>query len=286
MTRARSAASTLSGIFTAISIAAAELARDCACERPESTVDALLLRRRYAPAVPAAVLSRPVLSSGARRAGRGAGGAAGDGRGAGAPPQLLRPRETPMDENRAVAGAPVALSPCAAWTRRRAVTAAAALLGGLAGPMTGARAVARLGPALGEAPPAPATTAATSLHQEIELHAAPRRIYDLLLDANAFSAFSGDVADVGPNEGQAFSLFGGRITGRNVELVPPERIVQAWRSRSWAVGVYSVVRFALTARAAGTLLVLDHTGFPDGSGAQLASGWHEHYWQPLAKFLG
>jgi len=30
---------------------------------------------------------------------------------------------------------------------------------------------------------------------------------------------------------------------------------------------------------------LDHVGFPNGDGADLAQGWHENYWEPLAKYL-
>ena len=171
-------------------------------------------------------------------------------------------------------------------TRRRALELASLAVLGLALPPGDALARALGGPALSDAPPSPATTGSTSLHQELELNATPRRIYDLLLDAKGFSAFSGDAAEVGPKAGQAFSLFGGRITGRNVELVPPERIVQAWRSGSWGPGVYSMARFGLTPRSGKTLLVLDHTGFPAGDGDNLATGWREHYWEPLRKFLG
>ena len=178
---------------------------------------------------------------------------------------------------------PAAAARC---TRRLALELASLALVGLALRSGDALARAVAGPAMGSAPPAPATTGSTSLHQELELNAAPQRVYDLLLDAKGFSAFSGDTAEVTPTAGQAFSLFGGRITGRNVELVPPERIVQAWRSASWGPGVYSVVRFGLTARSGKTLLLLDHTGFPEGLGEDLAAGWREHYWEPLGKFLG
>lgn len=172
-------------------------------------------------------------------------------------------------------------APC---TRRRALELASLALVGLT--LKPALAHALAGPAMSDAPLAPATTGRTSLHQEIELNATPRRIYDILLSAREFSAATGDKADVGPTAGRAFSLFGGRITGRNVELVPAERIVQAWRSGSWAPGVFSIVRFGLAARSGKTLVVLDHSGFPDGDGDSLAAGWREHYWEPLRKFLG
>jgi activator of HSP90 ATPase len=85
--------------------------------------------------------------------------------------------------------------------------------------------------------------------------------------------------------GGSFTLFGGYITGRNVEMQPNERLVQAWRTGSWKPGEYSVAAFHLTANGGKTTLDFDHRGFPDGNGAVLARGWHSHYWEPLAKFL-
>ena len=80
-------------------------------------------------------------------------------------------------------------------------------------------------------------------------------------------------------------MFKGLIVGRNVELVPSQRIVQAWRPANWEAGVYSLVKFELKAQGADTLIVLDHTGFPEGNFRHLNAGWYSHYWEPLKKFL-
>ena len=39
-----------------------------------------------------------------------------------------------------------------------------------------------------------------------------------------------------PKPGGTFKTFGGLIEGRNVELIPGQRIVQAWRPASWDPG--------------------------------------------------
>jgi activator of HSP90 ATPase len=121
----------------------------------------------------------------------------------------------------------------------------------------------------------------TALHQEIEVHATAAQILGVLLDAKQFSGFTKLAATIDPTEGGAFSLFGGLIVGRNVEIVPAARLVQAWRPTHWEPGVYSLVRFALKAQDPGTLVVLDHTGFPEGDYDSLYSGWQSHYWEPL-----
>ena len=126
----------------------------------------------------------------------------------------------------------------------------------------------------------------TSIHQEIEFKAPPARLYQVLLSSKEFAAFTGMHAQIDAKEGGAFSMFGGMIAGRNVELVSGQRIVQAWRPASWEAGVYSMVKFQLQPKDAGAVVVLDHSGFPEGDYDHLFSGWGERYWDPLHKYLG
>lgn len=85
--------------------------------------------------------------------------------------------------------------------------------------------------------------------------------------------------------GGAFSLFGGHILGRHIELVPNPRIVQAWRLNNWPAGLYSIARFELVEQGSGTKIVFDHAGFHKGDADHLAEGWKGNYWEPLKKFL-
>jgi activator of HSP90 ATPase len=125
-----------------------------------------------------------------------------------------------------------------------------------------------------------------TIHQEITFKASPARVYDALVSSEQFSkATGGAPTDISPEAGGAFSCFGGMIVGRHIELVPNERIVQAWRAANWESGVYSIVRFELTQQGSDTLLRFDHIGFPEGQGEHLASGWHVNYWGPIEKLL-
>jgi len=125
----------------------------------------------------------------------------------------------------------------------------------------------------------------TTIHQEIDFNVPPARIYGILLDAKQFSAFTKDTAELESRAGGAFRLFGGRIEGRNVELVTNQRIVQAWRPAAWPAGVYSIVRFELSAQGSGTRIVFDHVGFPPDNWEHLNAGWPRNYWDPLQTFL-
>lgn len=135
-------------------------------------------------------------------------------------------------------------------------------------------------------PSTSANQSRTSLHQEIDYKASPERIYQVLLSSKDFTAFSGAAAEIDPKPGGTFSMFGGLVVGRNVELVPNQRIVQAWRlSQEFPEGIYSLVKFELKVVDSQTRIILDHTGFPEGHFDHLDTGWHSHYWEPLRKFL-
>jgi activator of HSP90 ATPase len=134
-----------------------------------------------------------------------------------------------------------------------------------------------------------------AIHHEVMLKAKHHRVYTVLTDAAQFQKLtllsaavaSGMVkptppAMIGKAVGSAFSLFGGHITGRTIELVPDTRIVQAWRAGDWAEGIYSIAKFELKDEGVNTRLIFDHTGFPKGQAAHLAEGWKSNYWEPLA----
>jgi len=163
-------------------------------------------------------------------------------------------------------------------TRRRALTAIAAAI-----------AASSLGrtqqPTMAEKSSTEANKARTTIHYELEFKASPQQFHEAILDQKQFAAFSGMPAAIDPAPGGAFNMFGGLIVGRNVELVPNQRIVQAWRPTHWDPGVYSLVHFEFKPRGAETMLIFDHTGFPAGEYDHLDSGWQSHYWEPLKKFF-
>ncbi len=174
-------------------------------------------------------------------------------------------------------------------TRRQVIAGVAVAFGGLG-----------LGSAMGwTATEEEISHTAESIHQEPVFKASRKRVYEALTDAKQFDKVvqlstamkSGMAPGATPTEisrevGGAFALFGGYLTGRHLELVPNERIVQAWRAGGWDPGDYSIAKFQLVEQGAGTRIIFDHTGFPKGKAEHLAEGWKINYWEPLEKFLG
>jgi activator of HSP90 ATPase len=148
-------------------------------------------------------------------------------------------------------------------------------------------------------PSAEILSAEEAIHQERVFNAGRQRVYEALTIEAQFDKviqLSGVLKDpamakkqaptkLSPNPGGAFALFGGYIVGRQIELVPNELVIQAWRVQGWAGGTYSIARFELTDQGESTKLLFDHKAFPKGAAEHLASGWEENYWDPLAKFL-
>jgi activator of HSP90 ATPase len=173
-------------------------------------------------------------------------------------------------------------------TRRQAILGVAGAFAGLAAGSTRAWAAAEDG----------ISHTADSIHQEPAFTASPKRVYEALTDAKQFTRviqLSGALQEmhlpdqpavISREEGGAFALYGGYITGRHIELVPNVRVVQAWRAGDWPAGVYSIAKFELVEQGSGCKIAFDHTGFPKGDAKGLASGWKAHYWEPLAKVLG
>ncbi|MGB6961306.1 MAG: SRPBCC domain-containing protein [Candidatus Acidiferrum sp.] len=138
---------------------------------------------------------------------------------------------------------------------------------------------------------------AEAIHMEVNFNASPARVYEALTDAKQFNrvvelsaamqsmSIGKKPVEMSGEPGGAFSAFGGYVTGRQIELLPGERIVQVWRAGGWPAGAYSIARFELSAQGPGTKIEFDHRGFPQGQAEHLLAGWKSNYWEPLAKFL-
>jgi activator of HSP90 ATPase len=129
-----------------------------------------------------------------------------------------------------------------------------------------------------------------SVHQETLIAAPSQQVFELLTNGTLFGAATGQPAEITDREGDSFSLFGGRVEGRQIELVPGRRVVQAWRLGAehpspWEPGVYSSVRFTLEPAGDGTRLVIDHTGIPAEWIEHISLGYPTFYQDPITKFF-
>ncbi|MEZ4302957.1 MAG: SRPBCC domain-containing protein, partial [Polyangiaceae bacterium] len=115
--------------------------------------------------------------------------------------------------------------------------------------------------------------------------AAPAAVFEALMDANTHAAFTGAPAEISREVGGAFSAYGGKIGGINLELVPGKRIVQAWRPGNFPEGVFTLITYSLAPEGGGTKLSFTQQAVPESAFEHLDQGWHDRYWKPLKAHL-
>ncbi len=116
--------------------------------------------------------------------------------------------------------------------------------------------------------------------------ASAQDIYDAWLDSDAHTEMTGGEAAMSDEIGAQVVAWGGYITGRNLELVPGERIVQSWRTSEFTEEHEdSIITVTLEKVAGGTLLTLTHSRVPDGQTSYEDGGWQVHYLEPMQDYF-
>jgi uncharacterized protein YndB with AHSA1/START domain len=115
--------------------------------------------------------------------------------------------------------------------------------------------------------------------QDYEIQATPAQVFEALTDPALIEKWSGAPARMDAQVGTQFSMFGGNITGTNLEVVPDRKLVQAWYGGDWEEP--SHVTFTLVAVADGTRVELRHEDVPEDEVATISQGWKEYYLGPI-----
>ena len=123
------------------------------------------------------------------------------------------------------------------------------------------------------------------ISQEVSFSVSPTTVYQALTNSATHGKFTGAPADIDAKVGGAWSAYGGKISGLNIELVEGVRIVQTWRAGNWPAGSHTLVKFELSPEGTGTKLTLDHDAVTDEQLPHLEAGWEKMYWEPMRKFL-
>ena len=116
--------------------------------------------------------------------------------------------------------------------------------------------------------------------------ASAQEIYDAWLDSLAHSEMTGGQASMSDEIDAEVSAWDGYITGRNLELVAGERIVQSWRTTKFGdAHEDSIVTVSLEDTDDGALLTLVHSNVPDEQTSYEQGGWQEYYFEPMKEYF-
>jgi uncharacterized protein YndB with AHSA1/START domain len=111
-------------------------------------------------------------------------------------------------------------------------------------------------------------------------------IYSAWLSSAEHTAFTGNAASIDPVVGGRHSTFNGYAQGSIVDLQPPQRIVQTWRTTDFPQGAPdSRLEITLEPTVGGTMVTLLQTDIPEGQSDNYRDGWVKYYLEPLKTYF-
>lgn len=110
----------------------------------------------------------------------------------------------------------------------------------------------------------------------------PDMIYKALTNPLVLRLWTGEEAEMAEEPGSEFSLWGGSITGRNLEFEPGKKIVQEWYFGDQETP--SIVSIILHEHKKGTSAELRHSNIPDEAYEDIVEGWERSYFGALEEF--
>ncbi len=110
------------------------------------------------------------------------------------------------------------------------------------------------------------------------LKAGPEDVFNALTNKRILEIWTGDTVEMEPVVGSEFSLWGGSITGINLEIEENKKIVQQW---FFGEEEDSIVTLKIHSHKKGASIELLHTNIPDDAYENISSGWDEDYFGAL-----
>ncbi len=124
-----------------------------------------------------------------------------------------------------------------------------------------------------------------TIKQTYLINSAVNKVWQALTDAKLIEKWGGGPARMDDKVGTEFSLWGGEIWGKNLEVVPNKKLVQDWWSKGEIKDKPSTVTFDLSEENGKVKLELTQTDVPDEFEKDLDDGWRDFYLIPLKNFL-
>ena len=126
---------------------------------------------------------------------------------------------------------------------------------------------------------------AISFTVKTHIQATPEEIYSAWLDGNKHGKMIGAEATGKAEVGSEFTAWDGYISGRNLELVPNKKIVQAWRTIEFMDDDKdSHLEIHLSADKKGCKLTLIHTNIPENQ-PDYEQCWADNYFDPMKEYF-
>jgi uncharacterized protein YndB with AHSA1/START domain len=116
--------------------------------------------------------------------------------------------------------------------------------------------------------------------------ATPERVYAAWLNSKEHGKMTGSSAHVSAKVGEEFEAWDGYIQGKNLELQPPRRVLQSWRTTEFNDSEEdSLLEVLFEPEGEGTKVTIRHSNLPE-HGMQYQQGWIDSYFVPMKAYFG
>lgn len=115
--------------------------------------------------------------------------------------------------------------------------------------------------------------------------ASPAVLYNAWLDSESHTLMTGGKAKTSHLVKGEFQAWDGYIWGKNLELDPPHRIVQNWRTQDFLDrDPDSMIEITFLLQGDQTLISIKHTMLPT-DGMKYKQGWIDSYFTPIKAYF-
>ena len=113
--------------------------------------------------------------------------------------------------------------------------------------------------------------------------APPEEIYQAIVNQKSIELWTGEGAEMSEEVGSEFSLWDGSISGKNLEFVADQKIVQEWYFGEQEEA--SIVTIKLHPHKKGTSVEIVHTNIPEVDYTDFSEGWEDSYMAGIIEFV-
>ncbi|MDA3911155.1 MAG: SRPBCC domain-containing protein [Bacteroidales bacterium] len=118
---------------------------------------------------------------------------------------------------------------------------------------------------------------------KVKMKAELEDIWMAFTSASSMELWTGYYAEFKPEPGCEFSLWEGDITGKVLEVIPQEKLVEQWYFEGENVESVATLKFFHEKNK--VTVELSHTNIPDEAFENITEGWVEYYLGAIKTFV-
>jgi uncharacterized protein YndB with AHSA1/START domain len=124
-----------------------------------------------------------------------------------------------------------------------------------------------------------------TISQRVRFSATPETLFEMYMDSRKHATSTGAPAKLSRKVGGDWQAHGGAVGGKNLLIVPGQKIVHAWRAGFWKKDELSVLIMTSEKAPGGAVVEIVHVGVPQHDQKGVRNGWPKCYWKPWKKYL-